>query len=76
LIPTKDLEPFLGKLEILSVDFGVRYKAQFEAGLPAADLTWSVHVNARMPGHKDLPYGLTLEPFAGKLVGLIRMSLP
>ncbi|MGA7909472.1 MAG: hypothetical protein WCA16_18845 [Candidatus Sulfotelmatobacter sp.] len=71
-VPLRALEPFLGKVRVLSTEFELRSHAQLEEKLPSAELQWVIHVEGRMPGRKPLMYYLAVEPFGGKLVLLGR----
>jgi hypothetical protein len=52
LIHLHALEPSVGKLSLVSVDFQLRDKTQLEENLPAADLQWLIRAKARMPDEK------------------------
>lgn len=71
-LPLKLLEPFLGKLTVLSVDFRLRDRSEMKNDAPAAELYWAVYVEARYPGRKLLRYYLAFEPFEGRLISLGR----
>lgn len=62
-LPVQELRPFIGQLEVLSVEFEFRDKES-----PKNGLTWVVEAKALQPGNKERKYVLLFEPFEGKVV--------
>jgi hypothetical protein len=66
-IPLKELEPYTGRMEVISARFGVRFPAD-EGERPKADLTWFVDAKWRSPdGQREAFRTMTFEPFDGAL---------
>jgi len=67
-LPLKALEPLTGRLEITSVDFGVRFDPGSEGEPREADLSWMVKAKSRSGGGRhDVEYVMIFEPFEGVL---------
>jgi len=62
-LPIEELKPFVGKLEVVSVEFEVREQTETKAYL-----TWIVRAKWHSPdGRTEADCVLTFEPFEGKL---------
>jgi hypothetical protein len=69
-LPVKQLEPFLGKLELLSVGFYPLEKSQAWGG------EWTVEVLATGKGSTKSKYKLQFDPMRGDLIGLFMVPDP
>jgi len=63
-LPTKRLEPLIGRIEVQSVQFQFR---QNNEPPRYASLEWTIHFRATTVGESD-EYFMSLEPFGGKVV--------
>ena len=66
-LPTSRLEPFLGRLSVVSVSFLDLSKVRADQ---SAWPYWTVKVLSKPNGQEELSYVLTFESFEGDLVGL------
>jgi hypothetical protein len=63
-LPTKRLEPLIGRIEVQSVQFQFR---QNNEPPRYASLAWTIHFRATTAG-KSNDYFISMEPFGGKVV--------
>jgi hypothetical protein len=67
-LPLKELEPFTGRLEVVSARFDVRFHA-IEGEKPKADLSWAVDAKWHSAdGRYDADRTMIFEPFDGALM--------
>jgi hypothetical protein len=69
ILPVHRLEPFLGEIAVVSVDFKGPDKNHVGS---FASFYWQVYVKAKGPGGADVNYKMMFEPFKGSLTGIIR----
>jgi hypothetical protein len=67
----EDLQPVVGKLELLSADFHLQ-RYDDDGGVSKTDAYWSVRTTRHDSGGPDAVWDLTFEAFDGKLTGIRR----
>jgi hypothetical protein len=64
----KDLEYLFGAMNVNSVECTIRDPNQFKAGLPSAELLWTVIVETLPADLTPSRYAFIYEPFEGRLI--------
>jgi hypothetical protein len=75
-IPVTQLEPFLGKLTLTSLQFVVQVPEGNVTGGPHTILLWQAFVTTHNPDGEEISFSLNFEPFEGKFVRLVEVQRP